>query len=586
AASLVRTSGPRKTDGIEPYHDRIRESLMRTLAGSTLTSVHRALATILQDRADSDPHVLSVHFEGAGEIELARRHAVIAAERASAVLAFERAASAYERALRLGAVDAERASLLEARGRALFDAGRGAEAGPLFLEAAQHRDVAASRRLRRQAVESFLTAGHVRPGVQALVPLCAEIGLPYHASNARATLSVLNQLARLYFSGVERRSRPLAGNQEELQFEVDVCWAAGRGLSVIRPAQGLDLLLRGLLLAAKLGEPHRLARSLTLQGSALVAMGGPLGALGARWLARAGELADERDDPYLRGLTDVFFGFAEIAGAGRWPLAMEHAERGMQTLQRHCTGVGWERDMGMAVWLKAFEPSGDVRSLGVKAAEWAREAAARGDVYTQNVAASFIVPQLIAEGDLAGARHQARVALADWHDIGYTVQHYHATRLEACCDLYSGDAPSAWRRFLADLPRFKETQLYRLSLSRIELLALEGVIRLSLAASKDGKSHRAAAKKLGARLALESRNDAKPHAAMINGSLAVLFGDRQAGIEQLSAARDSYLQAAMPNWSWSVTRRLAELAERHSDVQAADAWFTAHGVSDPQRWVA
>lgn len=585
-ASLVRTSGPRATDGVEPYHDRIRECLVATLAPQELSSVHRALATTLETRSDAEPHVLSVHFEGAGEVSKARSYAVAAAERAVAVLAFDSAAASYARALSLDPSESEMLQLLAARGRAMFNAGRGAEAGHLFLQAARSDDALVNGSLRRRAVESFLTAGRVREGLQVLTPLCQEAGLSYRASNHFATLAVFVQLLRLLFLKIELTPHGRKSSQRGLEFAVDLCWAAGRGLSVIRPAQGLDLLQRGLILAAQLGEPRRLARSLILQGSALVAMGGPLGALGARWLERATLLAAAHKDECLRGLACVFAGVSEVSGAGRWALARSHAELGLNILREHCSGVAWEQDMAMGVWLKAFEPSGEVLTLGSKAAEWGRDAAARGDVYTQNVAASFIVPYRLAEDDVVAARQQARVALADWHDIGFTVQHYHATRLEACCDLYDGDADGAWRRFSRDFPRFKATQLYRLSLSRIELLVLEAVIRLSLAASKDGKQHLVAVVKLIKRLEREVRNDCPPHATMLRAVVEVLSGERSAGAARLRRARDLYQEADMPVWAWSVSRRLGEITGTQSEIDAADKWFGARGVSVPARWVA
>ena len=65
--SLIRTTGPRGNDLVEPYHDRIRQSVVDGLAPDVLRAVHAALAHTLEPREDINPGVLSHHFHGAGE---------------------------------------------------------------------------------------------------------------------------------------------------------------------------------------------------------------------------------------------------------------------------------------------------------------------------------------------------------------------------------------------------------------------------------------------------------------------------------------------------------------------------------------
>jgi eukaryotic-like serine/threonine-protein kinase len=587
AASLIRTRGPRSTDTVELYHDRIRECVVGRLATPILMSVHQSLASTLEGHPGIEPQVLSTHFEGAGNRVKARGYALEAAAVADAALAFDRAAMLYQRALSLGDGDApDVAHLQEQRGRALWNAGRGAQAAPAYLAAAARTEGHAARELRRQAVEAYLVAGRLREGIATLAPLAAEAGLPYHASNARSMLSVVTQLVRLRFGGV-RRTSPVRRPASALRFEIDLCWAIGRGLGNVHPAQGVDFLLRGLRRAISLGEPRRLARALTVQGSALVTMGGAMGSLGEQCLARATELSVETGDPYLRAILLVFRGFSEVAGAGRWPIAIAQAEEGIQILRQQCTGASWEMDMGMSVKLKALEPAGEVRSLGDMAIAWARDAVDRGDLYSQNVAVSFVVPYRLALGDVEEARRCARQPLADWINTGYTVQHYHATRLEAHCDLYAGCPADALRRLHDDQPRMKKIHLYRLTLSRIEARVLEAVIRLSLAVQGiDKEKHLKSVLRLAARLEPESRSDGKPHAAMIRGCAMAVVGERDRSIDALRDAQVRYERAAMPQWSQAVARRVAELEHDATTITAIDAWFAARGVAEPERWVA
>lgn len=586
AASLVRTRGPRRADAVELYHDRIRQCLLRGLEPSTRRQIHQSLVDALEQRGGADPFVLSTHHEGAGSLAAASRCAAQAAEAADAKLAFELAAELYQRALRLDGARPDKASVLEQLGKALFNGGRGAEAGPRFLEAAALADAGQRPELRRLAVESLLTSGRLREGLAALEPLARENKLPFHSAQWRATTSIATELIRLRLSGVEPalEGGPRAPHEA---FEVDLCWTIGRGLSAVLPTQGVDFLFRGLNRALKLGDPRRLVRALTMQGSALVTLGGPLRRLGEDCLKRAEDLAETSGDPYLRGTVLVFKGFSEVAGAGRWGVARSQAEEGMRLLRAHCTGVAWELDMAQSVRFKASEPSGDVSQLGEEARQWARDAADRGDLYTQNVAASFVVPHLLALDDTAGAKLHARRLLEPWSGTGYTVQHYHATRLETLCDLYTNQAAEAWARFQREWPEMQKLHIHRLTLSRLEVRALEASMRLTLAAAGvDRARHLGKARKLGQLLGKELRVDGPLHASMILGCIALLERERDHGVALLEASREGYAAAEMAQWSWAVERRLAEHAEDAARLAAADAWFRARGVTRPEAWVA
>ena len=76
---------------VEVYHDRIREGVTDRLSEVVRRDRHLALATTLESDG-ADPDSLVRHFEAAGERERAGFHAIAAADRAAATLAFERAA--------------------------------------------------------------------------------------------------------------------------------------------------------------------------------------------------------------------------------------------------------------------------------------------------------------------------------------------------------------------------------------------------------------------------------------------------------------------------------------------------------------
>ncbi len=72
AERLIRTSGVRGADTVEPYHDRIREAVTDQLPGDTRRGHQHALAVALEGSDyPPDPEVLAGHWLGAGETERA-----------------------------------------------------------------------------------------------------------------------------------------------------------------------------------------------------------------------------------------------------------------------------------------------------------------------------------------------------------------------------------------------------------------------------------------------------------------------------------------------------------------------------------
>ncbi|MEO7158043.1 MAG: AAA family ATPase, partial [Vicinamibacterales bacterium] len=130
AQHLSRTRVMDQREELETYHDRIRETVIAHLSPEDLRRHHRALADTLVSLDDPDPEVLSVHFLGAGERVRAAGYSVLAADRASDKLAFDRAARLYRLALDLDpAIAPERQSAIHGKlGDALASAGRGGQA--------------------------------------------------------------------------------------------------------------------------------------------------------------------------------------------------------------------------------------------------------------------------------------------------------------------------------------------------------------------------------------------------------------------------------------------------------------------------
>ena len=137
ASNLVRTSGGRWVDAIEPYHDRVREAVHARLEPARRQALHQALAVAFEASSHLDPDTLAMHWREAGDASRAAGYAESAGDQASKTLAFDRAAEWFQQALELLPENhPTRRNLHISLGNALAFAGRGALAAHHFEAAA------------------------------------------------------------------------------------------------------------------------------------------------------------------------------------------------------------------------------------------------------------------------------------------------------------------------------------------------------------------------------------------------------------------------------------------------------------------
>ena len=73
---LIRPRTQADRDALEPYHDRIRETVVAHLSPATIQGHHRRLAYALEALAGADPETMAVHFHEGGEPGKAGDYAV------------------------------------------------------------------------------------------------------------------------------------------------------------------------------------------------------------------------------------------------------------------------------------------------------------------------------------------------------------------------------------------------------------------------------------------------------------------------------------------------------------------------------
>ena len=190
AEHLLRSSG--SPAQVELYHDRIRETLGAHIPPDRTRTIHLHLAQSMQAQGRDDPEPLYEHYLAAGDRARAAGYATQAGDKATAALAFDRAAAFYQRALDLVTPeDPEVPRLQVRRGDALANAGRGADAADAYVAAAELATGTEALELRRRAAEQLLQSGHLDQGLRAVESVLAPLGLTLARSPRHALLRLL-----------------------------------------------------------------------------------------------------------------------------------------------------------------------------------------------------------------------------------------------------------------------------------------------------------------------------------------------------------------------------------------------------------
>src|SRR5262249_37219880 len=187
AGRLLRVLGSGQHEKVETCHDRVRETGAGSRSAQTLRAHHARLAQAWAGSGEADLEVLAGHWHDAGELARAGAYYAEAAALANGALAFDRAARLYRLALQLQPLGpADKRHLQRQLADALVNAGRGALAAPLYLEAAAGAAAAEAIDLRRRAAEQLLCSGHIEQGRAVLRTVLSSTGMGIGPTAPRA----------------------------------------------------------------------------------------------------------------------------------------------------------------------------------------------------------------------------------------------------------------------------------------------------------------------------------------------------------------------------------------------------------------
>jgi tetratricopeptide (TPR) repeat protein len=607
AARLLRISGSRSDDLIESYHDRIREAVTARLAATELARYHRALAVALEDSYRRDPETVAEHFAAAGDNDRAAQYALQAADLATAALAFDRAASLYRRALELepttsDALAGRRAFVAAHAGRpggderltvrvklaaALVNAGRGADAAAIYLDAAGQSVGDAALELRRLGAEHFLRSGHVDEGMKALEEVLAGVGLKLARSARRSVPGLLWRRLRLRLRGLEA-SAPGALSASELA-RLEACRTANLGLSLFDPVRSAVFSTRHLHLALDSGDPYRISFALAIEAGFMSSAKNPVRA--NQLLERADAIAREVGHPLLLASVGMIRGILSYE-RGDFQGAFLHCERTEEMVRRELTGMSWELRTLEMFSIHSLFFLGEFAEILRRVPRHIADARDRGDLYAIMYLRSLGGPctRAICGDDVEGAAEEIAEVEAQFPGSGFFLQHLFVIYARTFIDMYAGEPERAHRRLREAGPRVRSSMLLHDRSVRTFWTFLYGTTAVGAAAKNRGE--RAALLRRARRAARAlARDGAAPYAAMaglIDAAADHVAGRDDRAIARLEAAAAGFDATHMRAFAACARMRLGGLlGGTDGDQLAAEAKriLTESLVAKPERGV-
>jgi tetratricopeptide (TPR) repeat protein len=484
---LVRMTGPRRTDLIEPYHDRVREAVLGHLDGEMRKVWHQRLALALEASRRADAEALAIHWREEGDFARAAMYAGRAADEASGVLAFDRAARLYQMALELQPPDAPGRHALEAKlGEALANAGRGAVAARAYLVAAGQAPAAMALDLRRRAAEQLLRSGHIDEGLEALGQVLRAVGLHLPRTAGRALAGLLWRRFLVWLRGIRFRACDASRLDPAALVRMDVCWSAGATLGLVDYIRASYFQTRFLLFALGAGEPHRIARGLAGE-ACFAAVGGVRGHRRAtRLISAAVELANQLGNPYALGWAAAASGITAVL-EGRWKVGLERCRQAGRIFRDECTGMAWERATVELFTNVSLTYLGRIGELIERVPEQLHEAEERGDLYAAtSLSVGLANLAWLAAGRVEEARERQQAGIERWSRKSFHVEHWWDLLAQVHIGLYVGEGESMRRLVEEKWRQLDKALLLRVQLTRTEAYYLRGRVQLAAVLERRG----------------------------------------------------------------------------------------------------
>jgi eukaryotic-like serine/threonine-protein kinase len=572
---------------IESYHDRVRETVVADLDASRRRAHHARLAVVLSaSSASADAEAVAGHLEAAGQSDEAGRHYALAAERAAATLAFQRAADLFGKALSLStATETERRRLQTRLADALANAGRGADAARAYREAGASATGREALDLAHKEAYWSVVSGYAVEGRDALTRFLAGAGLRVPSRRALTARLALVEL-RLAVRGLRFRPRQESEVPPHLLQRADFAFDASRCFMMFDTPSSVYFITLAVLLALETGERVRIARAIGGKLMGAQAFRSPLAArLLPRLRATFAALLVGDESPYLAGLDAWSSGFLAFF-EGRYDDCREDMLRADARFAES-PGVQWERGVSQTYAEIADAHLGRVSHVLARAQQMVDGSRESGNRFLEHSLGAH--PWAFAE--LGAGRPGRALAIMDasrshWGEL-YTMQCAALLFVRSWAMLYQGRGMDAWRFVNAEWPMIRHN--HYLQLHQVWQWAVFVRAQAALAVAETGGDTRSLlrrAEKDARALARDRVCRCSPGlAALVRAGVAAQRGTDLVARTYLAEAVRVFGDAHMIALGGAAKRRLAELTVGESGdslMAEADAALLAAGVAEPE----
>lgn len=534
---LVRIRSAGGARRVEPYHDRIRETLAAELGEREKHELFGRLVAALERRPNNDVELMADALQGAGQTVRAAAAAEKAASVAESALAFSRAAEWYRTALRLGkhAPDARR-ELQRKLGEALNNAGRGPQAAEALLLASEGAPALEAIDLKRMAAAALLMSGRLPEGRRVLGDVLRAVGLREPTSTPGVLLALVAERLRLRSKKLDAKPRALS-NAELLELEaVDVAASAYADYDTLR---GWLWAQRGLRLALRGAPPDKLLRALSRELMYSSAEGGSGNAWVNRLLNLGRELANSIQEPSTVAHFDAACGLHALLNT-RWNEAREALERAEERFRSSRHGASWELGYVRRSYVAAVQMQGHMVAIEGKIRDFTQDARDRDDFGALALNLVGLAFTHLAKDE----PEQVPAVLSEIRRVQALAGGYlelHSLWAEAEWLIYSGAKPAALEDCTARIARFDRGPASHVRFFRIWNAGYEWRLScgaLSRAAGAERERLLAVCRTLLRRMRREGWEPAETHADQIEATLALEENqvERAAALLERSAA--------------------------------------------------
>jgi serine/threonine protein kinase len=571
---------------LEAVHARIGETIVAQLGPTRVREHHAKIARVLEATTDVDVEALAMHLLGAGDTERAAQFAERAAELAVEKLAFDEAARLLRLTLETHPASSPDGSRLRKRlGEVLEWAGRSAEAGRVYLEAAEGATALQKVDLQRTAAEQLYASGRMAEGTEVLHRVLTVVGARAPRSKYSALFWLIAYHVWLRLLGLRFRERDASEVRPEDRLRIDAIYAVTLAFSMVDHILCMSMRARVLVESLRAGDRLQVARAAAMVACDLGGDGPETKTELVLW-EMAHRLADKENSPVAKLAVRSVRGVLACL-RGHWT----EAKQTLDPLASMVTNRRFALQSAVLFTLYSLYFLGELKELTQRYVRALAEAEDSGNVFmSANLRAIAGVPVWLAADDPEKARHELHEA-AKWTEGRFSTQ-WRMAIFGADLDLYVGDGTAAYER-VKGLRRALRKNIY-LFVQYVRVLTAFAQARAAIA-SLDHLPPRARGRRLAEVHKLQRRLERERTpwtaglAAIVRAGWLCESGDRAGAEAALRSAIERAEAAEMPIFAASARHRLGLLRggdEGAALVNEAEDAMEGRGVQAPARFAA